>query len=45
MVKIKKSVKGASKVRENEERRIRQEMEALHADESERREQEAARQI
>ncbi|GIL94634.1 hypothetical protein Vretimale_863 [Volvox reticuliferus] len=46
MVKAGKKVKGASKVRENEteeERRIRLEMEALAADEAERRAQETAR--
>ncbi|KXZ51819.1 hypothetical protein GPECTOR_11g26 [Gonium pectorale] len=46
MVKAGKKVKGASKVRENEseeERRIRLEMEALAADEAERRAQEIAR--
>lgn len=46
MAKIKKGVKGASKVKESEtenERRIRLEMEALQAEEAERREQENAR--
>ncbi|KAG2490043.1 hypothetical protein HYH03_011508 [Edaphochlamys debaryana] len=46
MVKAGKKVKGASKVRENEteeERKIRLEMEALAADEAERKAQEAAR--
>ncbi|KAG2424497.1 hypothetical protein HYH02_015167 [Chlamydomonas schloesseri] len=46
MVKAGKKVKGASKVRENEteeEKKIRLEMEALAADEAERKAQEAAR--
>mmetsp|Transcript_30030 Transcript_30030/g.66514 ORF Transcript_30030/g.66514 Transcript_30030/m.66514 type:complete len:550 (-) Transcript_30030:342-1991(-) len=46
MVKVKKSVKGSSKVKENEtdeERKVRLEMEALAADENERRQQEAVR--
>lgn len=45
MVKLKKQMKGAAKLKENdEERLVRMEMEALQADESERRKQEAVRQ-